>query len=119
MLGMGWQSDRPVPYRRLAKEWLVYAAVMLVVFFLLLRDSTNVGGMAIGLAVSFPLWIGISYALAKFGYQRKTMAELRAARMATGARSAERSAAASPTRPRPAPTRRTASGPNRSRRRGR
>ena len=46
---MAWDSSRPVPYRRLTKEWLIYAAIMLVVFVALFRDSTDIGGVIIGL----------------------------------------------------------------------
>ena len=36
---MAWDSSRPVPYRRLLKEWAIYAAIMLAVVLVLLRDS--------------------------------------------------------------------------------
>ena len=112
---MAWDSNRPVPYKRLAKEWLIYAAIMVVLFATLFRDSTNLSGVLIGLAVSFPLWIGFSWVLAKFGYQRKTLAELRTARASAGPKSA---AVTTPTaRPKPPPTRRTSTGHNRPRKR--
>lgn len=111
---MAWDANRPVPYRRLAKEWLIYASIMVILFATLFRDSTDIGGVLIGLAVSFPLWIGFSYVLAKFGYQRKTLAELRTARASSTPKTAVETA---PSRPRPAPTKRTSSGPNRSRKR--
>lgn len=115
MAAMAWDSTRPVPYKRLAKEWLIYAAIMVVLFLTLFRNSTDLPGVLIGLAVSFPLWIGFSWVLAKFGYQRKTLAELRTARATATPRQTE----TVPARPRPAPTRRTSTGPNRPRKRRR
>ena len=63
-----------------------------------------------GLLASGPLYLGLGYVLAKFGYQRKTLAELRtpAAPPPTVTATTSRDA-----RPRPAPTRRTSTGPNR------
>jgi hypothetical protein len=111
---MAWDANRPVPYKRLAKEWLIYATIMVILFATLFRDSTDIGGVLIGLVVSFPLWIGFSYVLAKFGYQRKTLAELRTARASVTPKAAAQTA---PSRPKPAPTRRTSTGPNRARKR--
>ncbi len=108
---MAWDASRPVPFKRLVKEWVVYAAIMVVIFLVLLRDSTSTGGLFIGLAISLPLYIGLSYVMAKLGYQRKSLAELRTPRA-----SPSEPAAPSPTstdRSRPAPTRRTSAGANR------
>ena len=119
---MAWDSSRPVPYRRLLKEWLIYAGIMLVLFLTLLRGSSTPVGMLLGLAVSLPLWLGFSYVLAKFGYQRKTLAEMRSARTAPASSAASASSAPSdgaPHRPRPAPTRRTQTGRNRPQRKRR
>lgn len=116
---MAWDSSRPVPYRRLLKEWLVYAGIMLVLFLTLLRGSSTPFGMLLGLAVSLPLWLGFSYVLAKFGYQRKTLAELRSARTAPATSSSSSSSDGAPNRPRPAPTKRTKTGHNRPQRKKR
>jgi hypothetical protein len=107
---MRWDASRPVPWRRLVKEWLIYAAIMTALFAFLYRDSDSFLPILGGLLVSGPLYLLMGYVLAKFGYVRKTLADLRTPR-----------AGASPTpagddpvaRPRPAPTRRTATGPNR------
>ncbi len=85
---------------------------MAVVFLFILKDSTSKAGLFIGLLVSFPLYIGLSFVMAKFGYQRKTLAELRTPRAASSSRSSAPTESG-PTRNRPAPTRRTSSGPNR------
>lgn len=97
---------------------MVYAVIMAVIFLVLLRDSTSTTGLFIGLAVSLPLYVGLSYVMAKFGYQRKTLAELRTPRAAPRNDSAAgREVPAG--RERPAPTRRTSAGTNRPTRRRR
>jgi hypothetical protein len=107
---VGWDASRPVPWRRLAREWAIYAAIMAVVFALLFRG--DLFAIVVGLLASGPLYLGLGYVLAKFGYQRKTLAELRAPRAPTS--SAGGTAAVSTAeRARPAPTRRTSTGPNR------
>ena len=107
---MAWESSRPVPWKRLLKEWVVYAGIMAAIFVLFFRDNGLVGAM-VGLLISFPLYLALGYVLAKVGYQRKNLRELRAERAA-----ATNAAPASPPRsqstPRPAPTRRTSSGPS-------
>ena len=100
---MAWDSTRPVPWRRLVREWLIYVAVMAVVFALFFRDNGLLGIFA-GLLVSGPLYLALGFVLAKFGYQRKTWKELR-----SEPRPARRDADAVVTgpKPKPAPTRRT------------
>jgi hypothetical protein len=109
MLAMAWDSSRPVPYRRLLVEFGIYAAVMVVVLGVLFRGSSSLGGLLVGLGIALPLWIGFSYVLAKFGYQRRTFSQARAARTAreSAARPTDPATAA---RPRPAPTKRTGAG---------
>ena len=100
---MAWDSSRPVPWRRLIREWIIYVSIMAAIFVLVFRDRPLLG-VFVGLAISGPLYLGIGYVLAKFGYQRKSLRELRAE---------SRSAAARPERevagpkPRAAPTKRT------------
>jgi hypothetical protein len=109
---MGWDASRPVPWRRLTREWVIYAVIMTVVLALIYRDGERLVPILGGLLVSGPLYLGLGYALAKFGYSRKTLAEMRTPRAAPrGGGSSD----APPARPRPAPTRRTSTGPNRSR----
>ncbi|MFP5487513.1 MAG: hypothetical protein ACLGHQ_04320 [Acidimicrobiia bacterium] len=100
---MAWDSTRPVPWRRLIREWLVYVAVMAVVFVLFFRDNGLIGIMA-GLLVSGPLYLVFGFVLAKLGYQRKTWKELRDEPRPE--RSRDETSVAGP-RPKPAPTRRT------------
>lgn len=116
---MAWDANRQVPWGRLFREWLVYATVMVLVFIVFLRDTVT-GGSVLGLAASFPMYLGFGYVLAKFGYQRKTLRDLRSpgpdrsANSASG-RSESRSARDSSSRGKPAPTRRTSTGPSQHR----
>ena len=110
---MGWDSSRPVPWRRLVRDWLIYVAVMTVFLVLAYRDRVTVGLFA-GLLVSGPIFVLIGAVLAKFGYQRKTMKQLRAeADARAAAKAAEQGVTRAAPRARPAPTRRTAGGGNR------
>jgi hypothetical protein len=116
---MAWDSSRPVPWRRLLKEWALYAAVMAVVFGLILRSSTALGS-AIGLLMSLPVYLAFGAVLAKLGYQRPRLRRGSTATRGSGRESgstagesstADRSAPRRTER-RPAPTRRTSTGPS-------
>ncbi len=104
-----------MPWRRLTKEWLIYAGLMAVVFAVLFRGD-GIAPILVGLLVSGPLYLLFGSVMAKFGYTRKTLADLRTPRATTTSAAAP----GSEDRARPAPTRRTSPGsnrPNRSRRR--
>ena len=105
---MGWESSRPVPWQRLIREWLIYAAIMAAIFLIFFLDGNLVGAFA-GLLVSGPLYLVFGFVLAKFGYQRKTLKQVRAAR-AGGAGDTAKPVVTGGPRQRPAPTRRTAGG---------
>jgi hypothetical protein len=111
---MGWDSSRPVPWLRLVREWLVYAAIMVAVFAAFYSDNL-VNGL-VGLLISGPLYLALGVVLAKFGYKRKTIKQMRAERVDRTTDSTS-PAATSVARTRPAPTRRTA-GSGRSNRPG-
>ncbi len=115
---MRWDSSRPVPWDRMVREWLIYVAIMAVILVLFFRDTSLIGVFA-GLLVSGPMYLGFGWVLAKLGYQRKSLAELRTergerreTRASTRASAANDDAAAAP-RPKPAPTRRTGGGDTR------
>ena len=112
---MGWDDSRPVPWRRLAKEWLIYAAIMAVVFAVFFRGDGNILAILGGLLISGPLYLGLGYVLAKFGYTRKTLKDLDTPRAGSSSSTTGASVdvAADTGRPRPAPTRRTSAGRNR------
>ena len=105
---MAWDSSRPVPWRRLLKEWALYAVLMAVLFVVFFRDS-SILGIVLGLLASGPLYIAFGYVMAKFGYQRQSLRQARtdaAARRAAPA-TGDRVGGA---RPKPPPTRRTSGG---------
>lgn len=110
---MAWDANRPVPWRRLSREWLVYAVVMIVAFTVFFRETVT-GASVLGLAASYPLYLGFGGVLAKFGYQRKTFGDLR-----RETRRPSTPSSSSQDRPtsgrRPAPTSRTSTGPSQHR----
>lgn len=118
---MAWDSSRPVPWQRLIREWLIYVAIMAAVLLVVFRSSSVIGSFA-GLLVSGPLYLLMGFVLAKFGYQRKTLKEMRTPQAEPGPSrrkskkgSADDDDATSDTtdRNRPAPTKRTSGGGNR------
>jgi hypothetical protein len=111
---MAWDNSRPVPWQRLMREWLIYAGIMGVIFVFFFRDSNLIGALA-GVFISGPLYLIFGSVLAKFGYQRKTMKELRSTSDEQPSKRSSKNSAPSSDHPRskPAPTSRTASGPNR------
>lgn len=111
---MAWDTSRPVPWRRLVRDWLVYVGVMSVVFVVIYRDRLTPGVFA-GLFASGPIFVGIGAILAKFGYQRRTLRDLRASSRPRGATSGPTKASppATASRAKPAPTSRTGGGPQR------
>jgi hypothetical protein len=108
---MGWDSSRTVPWQRLMREWVVYIGIMAVILLVFFRDGGVVGAMA-GLMVSGPLYLGFGYVMAKFGYQRKSLKEMKTAR-AEPRRKKSENADDPPTRSRPPATSRTSTGINR------
>jgi hypothetical protein len=114
---MAWDSTRTVNWARLIREWIVYAVVMAVVFQIFLRDNVSAGSV-VGLAASFPMYLIFGAVLAKMGYQRKTLTDLRRETPPRAPRSSRRSSSSSstttsqPIRTRPAPTSRTTTGPS-------
>jgi len=96
----------------------LYVAVMLVVFVIFFRDR-NLLGAVTGLVISGPLYVGLGSILAKLGYQRKTLRQLRS-ESASPRSSKPSQPQTTAAQSRPAPTKRTSSGPsnrpNRSRR---
>lgn len=111
---MAWDSNRPVPWNRLIREWLIYAAIMSAVFLIFFRGDNVIGAIA-GVLISGPLYLGFGAVMAKFGYQRTRFKDARG----MSKKSADASDAAPSTpdtdapRSKPAPTSRTAGGGNR------
>lgn len=122
---MAWDSTRTVNWARLTREWIVYAVVMAAVFVIFLRDNVSAGSIA-GLIASFPMYLIFGGALAKFGYQRKTLSDLRRETPVRTPRAGRRASSrasghsvssthTATTRVRPAPTSRTTTGPSQHR----
>lgn len=110
---MAWDATRPVPWERLIREWLIYAGIMTAIFLVFFRGNNPLGAIA-GVLISGPLYLGLGAVLAKFGYTRKRMKDLRAeARDSATTDAAPASTSASAARSKPAPTSRTAGGGNR------
>ncbi|MEX0848071.1 MAG: hypothetical protein WD023_09860 [Ilumatobacteraceae bacterium] len=111
---MAWDSSRPVPWKRLMRDWVLYVGIMVVVFLIIYRDRVTPGLFA-GLFISGPMFVAIGAVLAKFGYTRKTMKDLKAESAVRASEKQATPVAASTGRPRskPAPTKRTSGGSNR------
>jgi hypothetical protein len=98
------------------REWVIYAVFMALVFAVFFSD--NILGALTGLLVSGPLYLALGAALAKLGYQRKTIKELRSQRSEPSTSTSSTSStstssrSSAPERARPAPTRRTSTGPS-------
>lgn len=110
---MGWDSSRKVPWRRLFIEWAVATAVIVVVFALIVKETKPANYIAVG--IGGLMYVGVGAVMAKFGFARKSFAELRregyvreqerkAAKAGRGGATPSNSVA---NRPRPTPTSRT------------
>ena len=80
---MAWDSSRPVPWQRLIREWLIYiaiASVVLVLYRTQVEKKPLEVGLFAGMLASGPLYLAFGGVLAKFGYQRKTLKDLKAQR---------------------------------------
>jgi len=106
---MGWDSSRPVPWQRLVREWLVYAAIMTAVFVIFFRGNNVLGAIA-GVLVSGPLYLAFGAVMAKFGYQRQRLKDVRAQSRETASSSKDAPSEGPSSRSKPAPTSRTAGG---------
>ena len=94
------------------REWVIYALIMTAVLFLLARD--NIVGAVAGVLISGPLYLAFGSILAKFGYQRKTMKDLRTERETKqSGRSEVGEPSSDAPRTRPPATSRTQTGTNR------
>jgi hypothetical protein len=111
---MAWDSTRPVPWQRLVRDWSIYVGLMSIVFVVLYRDELSAGPF-IGLLISGPLFVAFGAVLAKFGYQRKSFRQLRS-ESAEQQRTAAATSHDATVRSRPAPTKRTSTGPSQAKR---
>jgi len=105
---VAWDANRPVPWKRLIREaaiFLVIGAVAMLIFVKQPRVATFVG-----LFIGMFFYVGFVAVLSKFGYERQSIRQARAQREAVAAAAA--SAAVAGTKARPAPTKRTSTGPS-------
>ena len=112
---MGWDAGRRVPWRRMAIEWCVVAAAMLVIT--LGFSDSPLGEVISAIVLGGVVYLAVGYVSAKFGYQRASLRQLRAQRAAAQAAGRAPVTTRSVQRPRPAPTKRTGGGTPRSRKR--
>jgi Ca2+/Na+ antiporter len=104
---VAWDANRPVPWKRLFREaaiFLVVGALAMVIFVKPLRAATFVG-----LFFGMLFYVAFVAVLSKFGYERQSIREARARREAVAAAA---SAPAAGSKARPAPTKRTTTGPS-------
>jgi hypothetical protein len=112
---MAWDASRQVPWNRLIKEWLIYVGIMSALLAVFFRDNGLIGALA-GVLISGPLYLFFGFIMAKFGYQRRSLKELRTPQTSTS-RSKKKSSSETDdettTKRPPAPTKRTSGGDNR------
>lgn len=114
---MKWDSSRPVPWKRLSIEWAVVAVIIAIVSFSA-ADNRSLSSYT-ALVLGGVVYLTVGAVMAKFGYQRKTLKQMRAEVAAAPPRTvgsktkgASKSALVDSTpRPRPAPTKRTSGSP--------
>ena len=102
---MAWDSSRPVPWKRLIVQWAVIGTVVAVVS-LVFTDNREAGSYLSIFFAGF-IYLGLGAVLAKFGYRQKSLKEMRAEAAAAAPRTVSPTAKA-----KPAPTKRTSTGPS-------
>ena len=104
---MAWDANRPIPWRRLLREAAIFLVVGTVALLFLVKDPQV--SSFVGLVIGMAFYVAFVAVLSKFGYQRQSMRDARERRHAAAAVS---TSAPQATRQRPAPTRRTSTGPS-------
>lgn len=104
---MKWDARRPIPWRRLVGEWALVTIALIgaTAVFTDTPVTETFGAVILGGAV----YLALGAVLARLGYQRATLRQLRSAARTT-TRPPDR-----PTPRRPAPTKRTGGGQRRRR----
>lgn len=104
---MAWDSTRPVPWKRLTIEWVVIGVIVAAVSWFGTDNHRPENYISILLA-GF-VYLGVGALLAKLGYARKSLKQIRTE---TAARQAAAAPVSTAVRSRPAPTSRTSTGPS-------
>ncbi|MDO8362013.1 MAG: hypothetical protein Q7V88_03885 [Actinomycetota bacterium] len=112
---MAWVSARPVPWKRLSIEWLVIG-VGIGIVSLAFTNNRDVPSFIAMVVLGGLVYFTLGFVLAKFGYARKSLRQMRAEAAAAPPRQVGRSAPTA--RQRPAPTKRTSTGPSQKPRKG-
>lgn len=105
---MAWDANRPIPWRRLLREAAIFVVIGALAITFLVRHPKP--GDYVGLAIGMVFYVTFVAVLSKFGYQRQSIRQARQRREAAVAQAA--AAPATGSRTRPAPTRRTSTGPS-------
>ena len=111
---MRWDSSRPIPWKRLSIEWIIVVVIVAAVSFSA-TDNRSLSSY-VALVLGGVVYLSVGAVMAKFGYQRKTIKQMRAEvaaapRRTVGAPPAPIASPGSTARPKPAPTKRTSGGP--------
>ena len=104
---MAWDPHRPIPWQRLFREAAIFLILgSLAMVFLVKKPQV---ASFVGLAIGMLFYVGFVAMLSKFGYERQSMRQARERRRAVANAPVVAAAGA---RARPAPTRRTSTGPS-------
>ncbi len=104
---MAWDANRPIPWKRLLREATIFIVIGALAITFLVKHPKP--GDFLGLVIGMVFYVGFVAVLSKFGYQRQSFREARDRRRALVDTPATATPAA---RQRPAPTRRTSTGPS-------
>jgi uncharacterized membrane protein YfcA len=104
---LAWDANRPIPWRRLLREAAIFIVIGAVAIAFLVKHPKP--GDFVGLVIGMIFYVAFVAVLSKFGYQRQSIREARERRRALAAAPTP---AAVGSRQRPAPTRRTSTGPS-------
>jgi hypothetical protein len=105
---MRWDATRPVPWKRLWTEWAAIGVIVALVAYFISHNHKP--GSYIGIVLAGLVYVAFGAVLAKFGYSRKTLRQLRAEAAAAPPRRVGRTNNGPTARPKPAPTKRTSTG---------
>ncbi|MEP7114612.1 MAG: hypothetical protein ABI862_15200 [Ilumatobacteraceae bacterium] len=104
---MAWDANRPIPWRRLLKEAGIFIVIGAAVIAFVVKHPKPSDFFGLGLGMIF--YVGFVAVLSKFGYQRQSFRDARNRRRAL---TPTPSATTTGARQRPAPTKRTSTGPS-------
>jgi hypothetical protein len=103
---LAWDPNRPIPWRRLLREAAIFFVLgSLAMVFLVKKPQA---ASFVGLVVGMLFYVSFVAILSKFGYERQSIRQARERRRAV----VNTPVAAPGARARPAPTRRTSTGPS-------